>query len=62
MGLPSSSVSESSASSRSRTRCATLDIWPSHVGVPSTRMSAPSTLSRNCGHWSPFPMSCPTPG
>ena len=61
-GRPESSVSDSSPSSRSRTRWATLLMCPTHVGVATTRMSASISRARMPGHASPSPMSTSTPG
>ena len=47
---------------RSSTRLATLDGWPSQIGVPITRMSAASRRLRSFGQSSPRPSSDLTPG
>ena len=60
-GSPAASVAESSASRRSRTRCITLDMCPSHVGVQKPTMSASMIRARIPGHWSEPPMSASTP-
>jgi hypothetical protein len=62
IGRPESSVSDSSPSSRSSTRCATLLMCPTQVGVETIRMSAAIICSRIAGHSSPSPMSTSTPG
>src|SRR5437016_2047772 len=50
------------ASIRSSTRLATLEDWPSQIGVPIIRMSAASTRLSSFGQSSPRPSSCSTPG
>jgi hypothetical protein len=57
----SSSVSDNSASRRSRTILATLDGCPSQIGVAMIRMFAARIFVRIAGHSSPSPSSVETP-